>query len=64
MCFLGYGKWHSVEPMSPKKLMKSKLSNIRREYKKILRWLKPFLRYGAHKIRNFQLFCWQQCWSD
>ncbi|KAK9500661.1 hypothetical protein O3M35_001886 [Rhynocoris fuscipes] len=20
--------------------------------------LKPYLRYGGHKIRNFELFCW------
>ncbi|KAK9503767.1 hypothetical protein O3M35_010258 [Rhynocoris fuscipes] len=34
------------------------------KYKKILSWLKPFLRYGGHKICNFELFCWQHCWSD
>ncbi|KAK9500329.1 hypothetical protein O3M35_001611 [Rhynocoris fuscipes] len=34
------------------------------EYKKFLSWLKPFLRNGGHKIRNFELFCWQHCWSD
>ncbi|KAK9501764.1 hypothetical protein O3M35_012435 [Rhynocoris fuscipes] len=34
------------------------------KYKKILSWLKPFFRYGGHKIRNFELFCWQHCWSD
>ncbi|KAK9510456.1 hypothetical protein O3M35_005241 [Rhynocoris fuscipes] len=34
------------------------------EYKKILSWLKPFLKYGGHKICNFELFCWQNCLSD
>ncbi|KAK9512691.1 hypothetical protein O3M35_001063 [Rhynocoris fuscipes] len=23
-----------------------------------------FMRYGGHKIRNFELLCWQHCWSD
>ncbi|KAK9508598.1 hypothetical protein O3M35_006125 [Rhynocoris fuscipes] len=46
------------------KLIKFKLDNIRMEYKKNLSWLKPFLRYGVHKICNFELFCWQHCWSD
>ncbi|KAK9510901.1 hypothetical protein O3M35_005579 [Rhynocoris fuscipes] len=30
----------------------------------LLSWLKPFLRYGGHKIRNFDVFCWQHCWFD
>ncbi|KAK9504097.1 hypothetical protein O3M35_010514 [Rhynocoris fuscipes] len=34
------------------------------EYKKFLSSLKPFSRYGGHKIRNFELFCWQHCRSD
>ncbi|KAK9502004.1 hypothetical protein O3M35_012618 [Rhynocoris fuscipes] len=64
MCFIHQVKWHPCLADCAQKLIKSKLSNIRMEYKKFLSWLKPFLRYGGHKICNFVLFCWQHCWSD
>ncbi|KAK9496930.1 hypothetical protein O3M35_012879 [Rhynocoris fuscipes] len=61
MCFVLQVKWHPCLAYSAQKLIKSKLNNIRREYKKCLSWLKRFLRYCGHKICNFQLFCWQHC---
>ncbi|KAK9508153.1 hypothetical protein O3M35_007876 [Rhynocoris fuscipes] len=64
MCFMRQVKWHPCLADSAQKLIKTKLSNIRREYKKFLSWLNPFLRYGGHKIYNFVLFCWKHCWSD
>ncbi|KAK9500233.1 hypothetical protein O3M35_001530 [Rhynocoris fuscipes] len=51
--------WHPCLADGAQKLIKSKLDNIRMQYKKFIIWLKPFLRYGGHKIRNFELFCWQ-----
>ncbi|KAK9503690.1 hypothetical protein O3M35_010197 [Rhynocoris fuscipes] len=64
MYFMHQVKWHPCLADGAQKLIKSKLDNIRMEYKKFLSWLKPFLRYGGHKICNFELFCWQHCWSD
>ncbi|KAK9507812.1 hypothetical protein O3M35_007586 [Rhynocoris fuscipes] len=59
MCFMHQVKWHPCLADGAKKLIKAKLGNIRREYKKFLSSLKPFLRYGGHKICNFELLCWQ-----
>ncbi|KAK9509263.1 hypothetical protein O3M35_006615 [Rhynocoris fuscipes] len=64
MCFVLYVKWHPCLVDVAQKLIMSKISNIRMEYKKILSRLKPFLRYGGQKIYNFELFCWQHYWSD
>ncbi|KAK9502343.1 hypothetical protein O3M35_011133 [Rhynocoris fuscipes] len=64
MCFMHQVKWHPCLADGAQKLIKAKLDNIRKEYKEFLRWLKPFLIYGGHKICNFVLFCWQHCWSD
>ncbi|KAK9511125.1 hypothetical protein O3M35_005746 [Rhynocoris fuscipes] len=64
MCFVLQVKWHPRLADGAQKLTKSKLDNIRMEYKKFLSWLKPFLRYVGHEIRNFELFCWQHCWSN
>ncbi|KAK9503207.1 hypothetical protein O3M35_011825 [Rhynocoris fuscipes] len=64
MCFVLQVKWQPCSADGAQKLIKSKLGNIRMEYKKFLSWLQPFLRYGGHKIRNFELLCWQHCWSD
>ncbi|KAK9510275.1 hypothetical protein O3M35_005095 [Rhynocoris fuscipes] len=64
ICFMLKVKLQSFSADVAQKLIKSKLSNIRLEYKKFLSWLMLFLRYGGHKIRNFELFCWQHCWSD
>ncbi|KAK9504628.1 hypothetical protein O3M35_010919 [Rhynocoris fuscipes] len=55
MCFMHQVKWHPYLADIAQKLIKSKLSNIRMEYKKFLSRLKPFLRYGGHKIRNCSL---------
>ncbi|KAK9503757.1 hypothetical protein O3M35_010248 [Rhynocoris fuscipes] len=59
MCFIHKVKWLPCLADGAQKLIKAKLSYIRREYKKLLSWLKPFLRYGGHKICNFEVFCWQ-----
>ncbi|KAK9512761.1 hypothetical protein O3M35_001114 [Rhynocoris fuscipes] len=64
MCFMYQMKWHPCLADVAQKEIKSKLSNIRMEYKKVLSWIKPFLRYGGHKVRNFEMSCWQNCWSD
>ncbi|KAK9504717.1 hypothetical protein O3M35_010985 [Rhynocoris fuscipes] len=65
MCFVLQMKWHPCLAIVTQKLIKSKLSNIRMKKKKKNRsWLKPFLRYGEHKICNFELFCWQHFWFD
>ncbi|KAK9512817.1 hypothetical protein O3M35_001150 [Rhynocoris fuscipes] len=64
ICFMLQLKSHPCLADSAQKLIKAKLSNIRREHKKFLSWLKPFLRYGGQKICNFELFCWQHCRSD
>ncbi|KAK9509282.1 hypothetical protein O3M35_006631 [Rhynocoris fuscipes] len=64
ICFMDQVRWHPCSVDDAQKLIKAKLSNIRREYKNLLSRLKPFLRYGGHKICNFELFCWQHCWSD
>ncbi|KAK9505704.1 hypothetical protein O3M35_009695 [Rhynocoris fuscipes] len=58
MCFMLQRKWHPCLADGTQKLIKAKLGNIRREYKKFSSWLKSFLRYGGHKICNFVLFCW------
>ncbi|KAK9507478.1 hypothetical protein O3M35_007330 [Rhynocoris fuscipes] len=64
MYFTHQVMWHLCLPDGAQKLIKAKLGNISKEYKKFLRWLKPFLRYSGYKICNFELFCWQHCWSD
>ncbi|KAK9498877.1 hypothetical protein O3M35_003432 [Rhynocoris fuscipes] len=64
MCFVLQVKWHLCLTDVAQNLNKSKLSNIRMEYKTFLSWNKPFLKYGGHNICNFELFCWQHCWSD
>ncbi|KAK9510420.1 hypothetical protein O3M35_005211 [Rhynocoris fuscipes] len=64
MCFMHQVKCQAWLADCAQKLIKSKLDNIRMEYKKFLSWLKLFLRYDVHKIRNFELFCWQHCWFD
>ncbi|KAK9507151.1 hypothetical protein O3M35_007064 [Rhynocoris fuscipes] len=64
MIFVLQVKWYLCLVFVAQKLIKPKLGNIRMEYKKILSTLNPFLRYGVHKICNFELFCWQYCWSD
>ncbi|KAK9501889.1 hypothetical protein O3M35_012527 [Rhynocoris fuscipes] len=53
MCFVLQMKWQPCLFDVAQKLIKSKLSNIRLEYKKYLSWLKPFLKHGGHKICNF-----------
>ncbi|KAK9506213.1 hypothetical protein O3M35_008187 [Rhynocoris fuscipes] len=57
-------KWHSCLADIAQKLIKAELSKVKLEYTKFLSWLQPFLSYSGHKIRNFELFCWQHCWSD
>ncbi|KAK9496483.1 hypothetical protein O3M35_013245 [Rhynocoris fuscipes] len=65
MCFMHQVKWQPYSVDVAQKLIKAKLSNIRREYKKFLCWLKPFLKYGGYQIGNFELFCWQKhCCSN
>ncbi|KAK9510091.1 hypothetical protein O3M35_004948 [Rhynocoris fuscipes] len=66
MCFMHQVKWHLCLGGCTQKLIKYNLNNIRMEYKKKkkLSWLKLFLRYGGHKIRNFVLFSWQHCLSN
>ncbi|KAK9505574.1 hypothetical protein O3M35_009593 [Rhynocoris fuscipes] len=64
MCFMHKVKWHLCLADGTQKLITAKLSNFRREYKKFLSWLKPFLRYGGHKVCNFVPFRWYHCWSD
>ncbi|KAK9507143.1 hypothetical protein O3M35_007059 [Rhynocoris fuscipes] len=64
MYFMHQVMWQTCLPDDGQKLIKAKLDNISKEYKKFLSWLEPFLRYGGHKICNFQLSCWQHCWTD
>ncbi|KAK9501387.1 hypothetical protein O3M35_012122 [Rhynocoris fuscipes] len=64
MYFMHQVMWHPCLPDGGQKLIKAKLDNFSKEYKKFLSWLKPFLRYGGHKICKFQLFCWQHSWFD
>ncbi|KAK9506570.1 hypothetical protein O3M35_008474 [Rhynocoris fuscipes] len=64
MYFMHQVKWLPRLANGSQKLIKSKLDNIKMEYKKFLSWLKLFLRYAGHKIYNFELFCWQHSWSD
>ncbi|KAK9509225.1 hypothetical protein O3M35_006583 [Rhynocoris fuscipes] len=58
MCFVLQMKCVPLLNRCRPKPNKSKLSNIRKEYKKLLSWQKSFLRYGGHKICKFELFCW------
>ncbi|KAK9507976.1 hypothetical protein O3M35_007731 [Rhynocoris fuscipes] len=48
-CFLCFNGWHPCLSDVAQKLNKSKLRNIRMEYKKCLSYLQPFLRYFGHK---------------
>ncbi|KAK9511968.1 hypothetical protein O3M35_000519 [Rhynocoris fuscipes] len=64
MYFMHQVMWHPCLPDGAQKLIKAKLGNTSKECKKFLSWPKPFLRYGGHKISNFELFCWQHCWAD
>ncbi|KAK9511338.1 hypothetical protein O3M35_000007 [Rhynocoris fuscipes] len=64
MYFMHQVKWHPCLPDGVQKLINDKLGNISKEYKRFVSWLKSFVRYGGHKIRNFKLFCWIHCWSD
>ncbi|KAK9505476.1 hypothetical protein O3M35_009524 [Rhynocoris fuscipes] len=64
MCLALQMKWHPCLADGVQKLIKFKFGNIRMEYKIFLSWLKPFLKYGRHKICNFELFGWQHCYPD
>ncbi|KAK9498849.1 hypothetical protein O3M35_003405 [Rhynocoris fuscipes] len=64
ICFMLQVKWHPCSVDVGKKLIMSKLSYIRMEYKQFLSCLQLFLRYSGHKIRSFEQFCWQHCWFD
>ncbi|KAK9512671.1 hypothetical protein O3M35_001045 [Rhynocoris fuscipes] len=64
ICFILQVKWHKCLADGGQKLIKAKLSNIRRAYNKFLSWLKQFMRYCGHKIRKFDMLCLKHCWSD
>ncbi|KAK9505497.1 hypothetical protein O3M35_009538 [Rhynocoris fuscipes] len=61
ICFMPQVKWHPCLTDVAQNLIRSMLSNVSMKYKKFLCWIKLFLRYGGHKIRNFEMFCWQHC---
>ncbi|KAK9504992.1 hypothetical protein O3M35_009150 [Rhynocoris fuscipes] len=64
VCFMLQVKWNPCLADVAQKLIKPMVRALVRSTKNYLTWVQSLLRYGKRKIRNFELFYLQHCWSD